>query len=466
MGTGIGPLNDSGTSMAAPHVTGTAALVKQAHPDWRKVKYWDAAIENTADPSKVTDYSTRGAGTGFVQALPAVQTQVVALGDHDMGVVNFGYNELNRDFNGTEDVKLTNFGSSWATFNVADTLDQGSPHSVSFYGSTVSVPPNGSREIHVRLSVPVATAGGPSLAGVTDFSDVAGVLQFTPVSGSNSNVTLRVPYYMVPAAISTVQTRVDDSKLKKTNTATAVTTNYRGAVAGSANWFAWGIKDKRDHGLRSNDLQAVGVQSFPTQGFLQFAISTNHRWSNPAQDVFDVLVDVNNDGTPDYDVEAADHGALTTGQFDGIDIVAVFNLLTGGGGFRFVTDAPTDSSTMILPVDFDQLCAAGNPCLSSTGHFTYSVQALSLTDSTLDTSDGSAMFNPNSPAVNTGMFDEVAPNASATETLTVNPTEQAASPALGWMVVSHWEPFDNLFGDSSRDQTQLIPLNMRGGDHH
>ncbi len=91
MGTGTGAQNDSGTSMAAPHVTGTAALVKQAHPNWRKVKYWDAAIENTADPSMVTHYATRGAGTGFVQALPAVQTQVVALGDHDMGVVNFGY---------------------------------------------------------------------------------------------------------------------------------------------------------------------------------------------------------------------------------------------------------------------------------------------------------------------------------------------------------------------------------------
>jgi subtilisin family serine protease len=465
MGTGTGPLNDSGTSMAAPHVTGAAALVKQAHPDWRKVKYWDAAIENTADPSMVTDYATRGAGTGFVQALHAVQTQVVALGDHDMGVVNFGYNELNRDFNGNAGVKLTNFGDSWATFNVSDTLDQGSPHSVSVDG-TVSVPPHGDRMIRVRLSVPVATAGGPSLPGATDFSDVAGVLQLTPVSGSNNGVTLRVPYYMVPAAISNVQTRVDDGKINKTHTATAVTTNSRGAVTGSAQWFAWGLKDKRDHGLKSNDLQAVGVQSFPSDQFLQFAISTNHRWSNAASDVFDVLVDVNNDGTPDYDVEAADHGALKTGQFDGEDIVAVFDLQTGKGAFKYLADAPTDSSSMILPVDFGQLCATGEPCLSSTGHFTYSVQALSLSDGTLDTSDGSATFNPNASAVNTGMFDEVAPNTSATETLTVNPTEQAASPALGWMVVSHWEPVDGLFGDSSRDQTQLIPLNLRGGDHH
>jgi hypothetical protein len=64
------------------------------------------------------------------------------------------------------------------------------------------------------------------------------------------------------------------------------------------------------------------------------------------------------------------------------------------------------------------------------------------------------------------MFDEVAPGTSATEPLTVNPTEQAASPALGWMVVSHAEPFVGLLGNGRRDQTQLFPLNMKGGDHH
>ena len=71
--------------MAAPHTTGVAALVKQAHPDWGKVKYWEAAISNTADPGMVAGYNTLGAGTGFIQAVPATQTQVVALGSMGRG---------------------------------------------------------------------------------------------------------------------------------------------------------------------------------------------------------------------------------------------------------------------------------------------------------------------------------------------------------------------------------------------
>ena len=53
MGTGTGLPILSGTSMAAPHTAGVAALVEQAHPSWKKVEYWKAAIVNTADPGKV-----------------------------------------------------------------------------------------------------------------------------------------------------------------------------------------------------------------------------------------------------------------------------------------------------------------------------------------------------------------------------------------------------------------------------
>jgi len=472
MGTGNLALNDSGTSMAAPHVTGEAALVKQAHPSWRRVKYWVAAIENTADPGMVNGYSMRGAGTGFAQALPAVQTQVVALGDRDNVNLNFGFNELSHDFNQVQVVRLKNFGSSPATFNISDALDAGSPHSTSF-PSTVTVGGNGGEAVvPVRLSVPAATAGGAAqpCAGVTcastAFNDVSGQITFTPAGGSNNGVTLRVPYYMVPQEVSDVDVRaVNTFQLRKTGHATAIVSNrFHVPATGSADWYAWGIMDKRDHGLKSDDLKAVGAQSFPTApidlgdgtgvhtGLLAFAIATNHRWSNAAMNEFDIFVDVNGDGTPDYDVVAVDYGLLTTGTADGVDAVAVFDLNEGGGTIDFLADAPTDSSTMVVPVLFDQLkdSSAATSLGGANQRFTYSIVATGLTDGTEDVGDMSAVFDPFNPAVNTGMFDVLPPGASAAEPLTVNGAEQALSPALGWMIVSH--------ENESRDEANFIPL--------
>ena len=160
MGTGIGALNDSGTSMAAPHVTGEAALVKQAHPSWRQVKYWVAAIENTAAPSMVNGFSVRGAGTGFAQALPAVQTQVVALGDRDNGDLSYGFNELSHNYSDVQFIKLKNFGNSPASFSVSDALAAGSPHTTSFPSSVTVWGHGGEAIVPVRLTVPVGTAGG------------------------------------------------------------------------------------------------------------------------------------------------------------------------------------------------------------------------------------------------------------------------------------------------------------------
>ncbi len=147
------------------------------------------------------------------------------------------------------------------------------------------------------------------------------------------------------------------------------------------------------------------------------------------------------------------------GDADGMDAVAVFDLNEGGGTIDFLADAPTDSSTMVVPVLFDQL-RDSDPATSLGGanqRFTYSVVATSLTDGTQDTSDMSAVFNPFSPAVNTGMFDTLPPGGHAIEALTVNGAEQALSPALGWMVVSH--------ENESRNEANFVEL-PQSGFHH
>jgi minor extracellular serine protease Vpr len=463
MKTGTEAVIESGTSMAAPHTTGVAALVKQAHPDWGKVKYWEAAISNTADPGMVNGYTTRGAGTGFIQAVPATKTQVVALGsmgrgggddddNHEGGrhggnaqtsALSFGFNELDRDYSQSATIQLRNFSNSTQTFTVADALDQGSPHTLSIGDTTITVRPRNTTDVHVRLSVPLSTAGGASLPGFSPFSDVAGLVVLTPSGGSNNGVTLRVPYYMVPQGVSSVSTKdIDTRQLRQTGSTTAKTTN-RGRVTGTADWYAWGIKDSRTKALGSNDIRAVGASSFPSDGYMQFAISTYHRWSNAVQNEFDIFIDVNGDGSPDYDLVMADLGALQTGSFDGRAVSAVFDLNEGGGSIQYVADAPTDSNTLVVAVDLAALTDS-NPATSLGGtvnkRITYYVTGFGLTDNTSDTTTSKAVFNPFTPAVSTGMFDTLSPGASASEPLTVNSSELLLSPALGWLVISHENP--------------------------
>ncbi len=74
---------------------------------------------------------------------------------------------------------------------------------------------------------------------------------------------LRVPYYFVPRALSDIKTKLG-SKLKPSNpTTTANITNEDGVIAGDADFYAWGLSDGKEAGKASNDVRAIGVQSFP-----------------------------------------------------------------------------------------------------------------------------------------------------------------------------------------------------------
>jgi minor extracellular serine protease Vpr len=486
MGTGAEAIIESGTSMATPHTAGMAALVKQAHPDWQKVKYWNAAISNTANagPTGVAGYNTLGAGSGLIQAFNATHTQVVALtkgggednnnndnennngngnDDNSSGRGNgtslsFGLVQTDTDFTGHQQIHLRNFGSTPATFNVADALDQGSTHTLTVDPSTVTVPAHGDANVDVALSVPVASAGD-----AYSFNSVAGLVTFTPASaGSNSGISLNVPYLQVPAASSDLQIDGVNNAHLKTGSATATLTNNHGAAFGVADWFAWGLKGKHSKTLGSDDLLSAGIQSFPTApapsgrgtGWLLFGIGVAHRWSNPAENEFDVLVDVNGDGIPDYDVIAIDLGALTTGSFNGQSAIAVAPLdasgnVAGAFSIRYLTGANFNGTTMELPVDFGQLCRAGFACISSTTPVAYTAVSFGLTDGTTDSFGATATYNLFHPVFSAnytpgaGDEDVVAPNTTATDSITVDKTQWALTPQLGLLALSQNNVTDN-----------------------
>ena len=239
------------------------------------------------------------------------------------------------------------------------------------------------------------------------------------------------------------------TQLQKMNSATATVTNA-GVGTGTADWYAWGISNPKKTGQAKDDqasIQAIGVQSFP--GLLAFGVSTYNPWSNAAANEVDIYVDVNGDGVADYVVVGSDFGSLTAGTANGQAATAVFDLRTGSGSIQFLTDAPTNSSTMVLPVNVSQLCATGSPCLSAANpRISYYAVMFGGSDGSVDHALTPATFNVFSPSISTGMFDVLAPNGSATETVLLNAAEFAITPALGVMVLSH----DNR----SNNEAQLI----------
>ena len=75
----------SGTSMAAPHVAGAAALLAQAHPDWRAEQLKDALVSTAAPNPELPIYAQGG---GRVDAGRAVTQRVYGTGVLDFGVVH------------------------------------------------------------------------------------------------------------------------------------------------------------------------------------------------------------------------------------------------------------------------------------------------------------------------------------------------------------------------------------------
>src|SRR4029453_8850936 len=127
---------------------------------------------------------------------------------------------------------------------------------------------------------------GDSNGAVLSFREVAGLITFTPATASdNNNVTLRVPYYLVPRALSGVNATMPKSVTTASPSTNATLSNPSGPITGTADFYAWGLDDPKE-GANSADVRAIGVQSFPSpvsadlnRRLIVFAVNTHNRWS-------------------------------------------------------------------------------------------------------------------------------------------------------------------------------------------
>ncbi len=445
IGSGNGGTYDSGTSMATPHVAGVAALAVQAHKDWKQSSLRAAVVE-TASPTALPDYAPRIEGSGLVQAVGATTTDVTVQGDEDgkMGLLSFGVAELTRDYRDEKDLVIRNHGRLPAAFTATATSPGGVPHSVRLSSSTVYVHGRDETTLRMSLAVPAKTAGGTHDANGVAFTDASGVITLNPVSSSNHGVSLNLPYYLVTRARSNVDADLRDGKNPSIRL-----TNRNGVIAGNGDFYAWGLKNPKTGIIdAAYEPRAVGVQTNPisaTDSVLVFAVNTYGRFSNPAVGEYDIFIDVNGDGVYDFVLFSGDVGAIELGEVNGQIGTFLIDLKSNALIPEFPADAPTDGSTLLLPMLASDLgISPTNP------RFTYAVHAFDSTAAG-ESLAGTASFNAFAPSISNAMFVSVPPNTSTEVPVVINKAEFRKTPALGFMVVTE----DNVSGGS---QANLLKL--------
>lgn len=447
VGSGNGAAILSGTSMAAPHVAGVAALSVQAHPNWAAPQV-AASLVSTADPEKVAGQRLTLGGVGLVDTAQAVATTVTATGDAfrtESGwaresALSFGFQESPVGFGGIKTVTIRNDGTTPVTYTVSTTPSAESISAkVNLSAKSITVRPGSSAKL--LLTVAAAAKDVPSSVGGADqfaFYEISGDIVLTAPDS-----TLRVPYLLVPRSSSTVSTPTSALFTSKQKVADATKKislwNIFGAQPTSgADVYTWGLSDEKDATKEladtGYDLRAAGVQSFGTgdDQLMVFALNMHHRWSNGASNEYDVILDTNRDGTPDWIVLSADSGAVRAGSNDGLAEVFIVDAKTGAlGASGFLTQAPTDSSTLLLPVHASDL--------GITGAFDYTVQTFGVSGGD-DAASGWATYDPNAPAISNGQFADVPRFGSKSVDVAVNAAQVAAQKPLGSMVVVYDNP--------------------------
>ena len=422
-GSGNQGLFESGTSMATPHVAGSAALTIQAHPTWTAAEISNAVV-NTADSSKLVGYNATQGGNGLVQPFPATRTLVTARGSDGSSTLNFGVAEFSVNYSGSSTLTLQNHGDG-ASFTVSIVPGAGSPHTATPSRTSIFVPVNGTATLDLLLKVPAATNGDS-----TAFRQVEGQVVLTPTHGNNG-VKLSVPYYLVSRARSEVKAQLLGSVVQN-GSGTVKLKNTSMLINGTADLYAWGLAG---NGQNPDPiaLRAVGVQSFssPSGQILGFAVNTAGRISNADFNETDILVDIDGDGNPDYAVAIADLGQLQGQATSGQAATEIVNLKTGGRKLEYIADTRTDASTSIGYVRASDLgITPANP------RFSYTAQIFDNSFGKSDAITTPAKFNAFSSSISTAGFAALPPGSAAQVPVTYNVVESGITPALGIMVVS------------------------------
>jgi len=490
VGTGFKPSVISGTSMAAPHVAGIAALVRQAHPDWSTSEV-KAALINTASADVYSQENHGGpihapnrVGTGRTDAKNAVDNQVLAYVEDQPAIVSagFGVVEAAGPVTLQKTIRIVNKGVNTVKYNVAYTpITQMPGVSYTLDKTNVTLSPRGIARVKVTLRIDNAAAlrkvADPTIEkdqlGVARqfVADASGRVDLTPTQGAT--IPLRVAVYSAPKPVADINTA---NRIR-------VPGSGQGVLNLTGRGVAQGSGDARYESLisllelqaesprlpncgngvttdcamnetaKGGDLRYVGVtstaplanlQGQPENSLLAFGISTWGDWYNMGSNTQPFVdIDVDGDGSFDFEI------FVTKPTDTDVLIAATVNLNTGeivdqvpvNGQFGDVDTNVFDTNVLVLPVFLESL---GIDPTADTSRITYTVGVggfYATSDGLVDHLPGTLSFDPLNPGlwVQGGGDAAIAYRSAPGTALVVNrdPVALALDDADSLLVLNH-----------------------------
>jgi minor extracellular serine protease Vpr len=344
-----------GTSGATPMISGSAALLLSANhsltPGEVKAKLMNSAetniFLNPATAPGVLAPITR-IGSGEVRVDRANKITLAAWDAVDPAGISlsFGYNALTGTQHLMKKVYVQNYAGSARTLTITPSFRDEASSAVTLSAPpTVTVPANGATSFVFSLTVDASKlptwpwdnpGDGASNAGsegglgpLLTVAEAAGYLTL-----ADATDTIHLPWHILPHKADNLKVGSTSLALGGGTTGTISVSNLGGAIPGAVDTFALTGTSPRipsadlpkpGDNFAVIDLRAAGVRANGSN--VEFAINTYGSRSAPVYPAeFDIYIDSNNSGTPDYVLFNNELGGFgATGE----TVVNVVNLSTG-----------------------------------------------------------------------------------------------------------------------------------------